>query len=197
MNNAFSTYGQNTGPLVVITFYQQWGSGNDQECLDFNDSLGVLYPSVAGSQGESFISQCPFVQSYTEYDIVAPNREIVELNISPYSNSLMTLLQQYVQTGIVNQDFSEFCSFSLYPNPATDILHLDFSVMEPCFLRIAVYDFNGKLLKSLTAEHVSNGNHSLVWSCTDSSGSPVGNGIYFVRIEAGGTVSSRMITLVN
>ena len=197
MNEAYELYNKNTGPLLVITFYQQWGSGNDQECIDFNNSQGVLYPTVAGSQGETFINQCTFIQSYTEYDIVAPDREIVELNISPYQNVLLELLEKYVQTGINGSNENLIHSVSLSPNPAAGYLNLNLFLQNTIDVRIEIYNTAGQLVRQLVDQEMTQGSHDVIWQGTDSSDRRLPSGIYIFRIETEEMVVNRMVTLMN
>ena len=195
MNDAYNTYNQNTGPLLVITLYQQWGSGDDQECIDFNNALGV--PTIAGSQAEPYIDQCTFIQAYTEYDIIAPDREIVEMNISPYSGTLMSLLEQYIGTGINGSSDNPIHSISLSPNPAVECMNLNFSLQNTGKVRIGIYNIAGRLVRQLVDQDMSGGSHEIIWQGTDDSGTKLGSGMYIFRIEADAVVESRVVTLLN
>ncbi|NOQ21902.1 MAG: T9SS type A sorting domain-containing protein [Candidatus Aegiribacteria sp.] len=197
MNDAYELYNENTGPLLVITFYQQWGSGDDQECIDFNNSQGVLYPTVAGSQGEPFIDQCTFIQAYTEYDIVAPNREIVEMNISPYDGVLLQLLEEHIQTGISGSSDNLIHSISLSPNPAAEYLNLNYSLQNTSEVKIEVYNIAGQLVRQLVDEDMPQGSHDFIWQGTDDSDRRLPSGIYIFRIETEEMVVNRVVTLVN
>ena len=197
MNDAYELYNENTGPLLVITFYQQWGSGDDQECIDFNNSQGVLYPTVAGSQGEPFIDQCTFIQSFTEYDIVAPNREIVELNVSPYDGVLLELLEEHIQTGINCPSDNLIHSISLSPNPSAEYLNLNFSLQNTSDVKIGIYNIAGQLVRQLVDQDMPQGGHDVIWPGTDDSGTRLGSGMYIIRIEAEEMVVNRVVTLLN
>jgi hypothetical protein len=72
-----------------------------------------------------------------------------------------------------------------HPNPFEVKTSIRFDLPEPGLVRLTVYDVSGRLISTLTDQRWAAGRHSVVWSGDDDQGSPVGPGIYFIRMEAG------------
>jgi hypothetical protein len=79
-------------------------------------------------------------------------------------------------------------------NPAT-VLRFDLVTAGPTSLR--VYDLSGRLVCTLVrGRMMSAGTHDVVWKGRNDAGAPVAAGTYVVRMETGGIVRSRSLTLV-
>lgn len=63
---------------------------------------------------------------------------------------------------------------AVYPNPFTQKLTIDISVLNEKAEQIKIYDIKGKLVKTYSGNAIKN---SIIWNST------VSNGIYFIRIE--------------
>ncbi len=154
MNKAYDKYNQNKGPLLVLTFYQQWGSNNNSECTSFNNAMNVRYPTIPGKEGEPVMEKCSFINSYTEYDIIGPNKQVLKKNISPYDGKLMDLLAQYVQnTDIKNNGMLQVggdngLSGIVIRQDGNRSLHL--TVPETGMYTIRAYSIDGKEIGSMS-----------------------------------------------
>jgi hypothetical protein len=69
-------------------------------------------------------------------------------------------------------------TLSIFPNPATDLVHLNFNLQEAAYLHFNLYDVNGKLVKQVMREYVKRGENIFSFSL-----SPLSSGIYFLSIE--------------
>ncbi|MEI6766597.1 MAG: DUF2271 domain-containing protein [Bacteroidota bacterium] len=84
-------------------------------------------------------------------------------------------------------------SLSCFPNPFTDMLTLTFNLSDMQRVNASVYDFEGKLVKTLSDEMLSEGTHSFNWDATDSKGNQTAKGIYFIKVTAGNTTSVKKV----
>lgn len=62
---------------------------------------------------------------------------------------------------------------------------INFGIPYSTSLKLAVYDVNGRLVRTLADEFHDPGYHSLTWDGADSKGRRVAAGIYVVRLDAG------------
>ncbi len=154
MNKAYDKYDKNKGPLLVLTFYQQWGSNDNSECTSFNNSQGVRYPTIPGKEGEKVIDQCSFVKTFTEYDIIGPDKQVLKKNIST-GGSLSGFLAQYVQnTDIENNGKHKMggkdgLAGITIRQDGTHSLHL--KVPKAGIYTVRAYSINGKELGFMSA----------------------------------------------
>jgi Tol biopolymer transport system component len=81
-----------------------------------------------------------------------------------------------------------------YPNPFSSATLIDFFLPHPSDITATIYNIVGQTIKVLSADHQSQGKHSLTWDGTDRHGSRVVPGIYFCQLRtAFGTSSRKMI----
>jgi CotH kinase protein/Lamin Tail Domain/FlgD Ig-like domain len=83
-----------------------------------------------------------------------------------------------------------------YPNPFNPGTTLSYGLPSSGRVRVAVFDVRGRLVKTLVDETLPEGNHSTKWRGEDTSGRQVPSGMYIARMEFGGEVRTRSMTLV-
>jgi hypothetical protein len=79
------------------------------------------------------------------------------------------------------------------PNPFAGEASLAFSLAKPGAVRIAIYDPQGRRVRTLVAGTLSAGPHQIRWDGRDDQGHSVPQGIYFSRMEADGQALTRKV----
>jgi hypothetical protein len=84
---------------------------------------------------------------------------------------------------------------AVHPNPLRGSTRIDYAVpLEGSIaLALAIHDVTGRLVRSFPT---SAPNGSIAWDGTDSAGTPVAAGVYFVRLGANGDGATRTLTVV-
>jgi len=82
------------------------------------------------------------------------------------------------------------------PNPFNPMTTIAFALPESGSARLAVYDVGGRLVTVLADGPHDAGEHKAVWNGRDAAGRQLGSGVYFVRLEAAGFVSTRKMVMV-
>jgi len=73
------------------------------------------------------------------------------------------------------------------PTPARVEAEVRFTLARAGTVRLEVFDERGRRVRTLGSGTRSAGEHALRWALCDTSGRPVANGIYYVRLVAGGS----------
>jgi len=81
---------------------------------------------------------------------------------------------------------TEFSLGQNYPNPFNPETQIAFGLPEPAVVTITISDLLGREVAKIASAKYSAGYHSVRWAGLDASGSKVGTGIYFYRINAVG-----------
>lgn len=85
---------------------------------------------------------------------------------------------------------------SPYPSPAAAMVTVPVTLGAATPVSIRIYDISGRLVTSLDQGELPAGVHNIAWNLTSASGTPVPNGMYRVRVSAGGfTASSGLMVL--
>jgi len=83
------------------------------------------------------------------------------------------------------------------PNPLVTSTRLEFAMPEAGRARLALFDLQGRQVRSLVDGSVEAGRHSLSWDARDDNGTHVGAGLYWARLEAGGRTFIRRLTVLH
>ena len=85
----------------------------------------------------------------------------------------------------------EFSLAQNYPNPFNATTTIEFSIIEPGFVTLKVYNMLGQTVATLVSREMSSGLHRYQWHT-----SGVASGHYFYRLSAGGQVLTRRLLLL-
>ncbi|MBC8181152.1 T9SS type A sorting domain-containing protein [candidate division KSB1 bacterium] len=78
-----------------------------------------------------------------------------------------------------------------YPNPFNPSTNIHFSLTKPQFVTAKVYDIRGQEILTLFEGHKKAGLHKVVFDGKDMM-----NGVFFICVNAGGTVKTRRMILL-
>jgi len=73
-----------------------------------------------------------------------------------------------------------FTLYDAYPNPFNPVTTITYQIAEPSFIRLSIYDINGRLIETLVNEHKNAGYYTVNWNAQN-----IVSGIYIYRIDAG------------
>jgi hypothetical protein len=82
------------------------------------------------------------------------------------------------------------------PNPLNPSTSLDFRTSRSGQVRVDLFDSRGRLVRSLVAQTLVAGAHSVPWDGTDDRGTRVASGAYFFRIQAPDGRQVQRVTVV-
>lgn len=91
---------------------------------------------------------------------------------------------------------TEFAMQPAWPNPSKGATHLSFTLPTTSRVEIAVFDLEGRRVRSLLAAEQPPGAHSVSWDGRDNAGKRVASGPYFVRLTRGAQTVSRAVVLM-
>jgi hypothetical protein len=81
------------------------------------------------------------------------------------------------------------------PNPFRSITRIRYSLPAAGPAAIAVYDVQGRLVRTLMSEAMPAGDHEVEWNGADQSGRRLADGVYWIRLAAQGRESHRQVVL--
>ena len=111
----------------------------------------------------------------------------------PDNGNFTNMILNWTPNGSNVKTIDEDNSLSLYPNPFSAIISVNLNLTDLQRVSASVYDVDGRLVKVLSDEMLSEGNHSISWDASNSSGAQVSEGIYFVKITTGGKTTIKKV----
>ncbi len=108
------------------------------------------------------------------------------------SRGVATTLGQI--SGTAGQPITQFALTRISPNPAKELVQIDFSVPRTANVRISVLDVQGRELAKLADGNHLPGRYSVLWS-GQLNGQRAPQGLYFVRMQAPGVQSTRRVAI--
>lgn len=174
----------------TLTTVNANGDSSDRYYNIFKDPL--LYKS--GLLNNSPCIGAGTTEGAPKFDI-AGNPRGTPPDIGAYENPLD---HPTYYTGV--SDFAEvFQSFHLYPcspNPFNPSTTINFTLPSSEFTSLVIYNLGGQKIRTLVAEDIQPGAHSVVWDGRNDQGVAVSSGIYLSRLKSGKhTATGKMLLM--
>ena len=84
---------------------------------------------------------------------------------------------------LVEKVLSSFTLHQNYPNPFNPTTTIQYDIPLSGEVTIAIYDIQGRLVRSLASFNQQAGTHSVVWDARNDGGVNVSSGNYFCRVH--------------
>ncbi|MFC1729552.1 FlgD immunoglobulin-like domain containing protein [candidate division KSB1 bacterium] len=91
---------------------------------------------------------------------------------------------------------SELKLLQNYPNPFNPETIIEFELPMASDVTVKVYNVLGQLVKTLAAQQMPAGDHTITWNGTNDSGLQVSSGVYIYRLQAGEFISVKKMALI-
>lgn len=82
------------------------------------------------------------------------------------------------------------------PNPFNPRTTIRFTLPAAGPTTLTVYDVQGRRVTTLVNQTLEAGDHSMVWEGRDGAGHHLASGVYFYRLESGGFIATKRMTLL-
>jgi C1A family cysteine protease len=160
---------------------------NDAEITDFQYHLMDLDISAVADGEETVVLRWTMGPTDQGWQYCGWNLDEIEIWALPN-----------VSTGVEEGDpvVAEPRLAPVRPNPFNPTTTISFTLPSDGPVHLAVYDVRGRLVATLAEGEHEAGEHGLTWHGRDARGIEVGSGVYFLRLEAGGTTATRKMVLV-
>lgn len=90
--------------------------------------------------------------------------------------------------GVGIDETTAMAAFEVYPNPATDMIHLNYTLQSTNPVAISLYDVTGKKMADLLDETQESGVHARSWSLANYE-----DGVYVLTLKSGSQSFSRKL----
>ena len=90
----------------------------------------------------------------------------------------------------------QFLTAHNYPNPFNPSTTISFTLTEPEFVNVSLYNVNGQKVRSLVFDRFPAGKNSVLWNSLSDDGRLCASGIYLYRIKAGRAFTTGKMLLV-
>ena len=82
-----------------------------------------------------------------------------------------------------------------YPNPSSGPTTITFSLAQPGWSSVRIFDAGGRLVRVLGVGEMSVGQHAMLWDGRNDEGEVVATGIYFTRVATGSNGMNGQVVL--
>ena len=149
----------------------------------------ITHPKLRGRGNSSIHNTYKFVDVSADYQKLYTYR-ISDVQIDGIKSHICCY--EYMPESTVNRFMLE----PVFPNPFNSSTQICYSLAEPNFVVLEIYDVLGRKIKTLISANQGTGKHSLFWNGKNESGFDVASGNYIVVLDASGEVRSQKILLV-
>jgi hypothetical protein len=196
MSRSIETYNQNN--LVEISLDQSWDGGSwvDNRRYSYTYDGNNKLISALQENYDSGNWENSGLVLYT-YDGDGNNSEVLMQDwVSGNWENMFRMLMSYQWTTdveTINPIASEYRLMNNYPNPFNPSTTIEFSISQPGFVSLKVYDILGKEIATLVNEGVPAGSHNVEFRMQNLE---LSSGIYFYQLKAGNYVETKKMTLL-
>ncbi|MFQ5510830.1 MAG: choice-of-anchor B family protein [Candidatus Krumholzibacteriia bacterium] len=99
-------------------------------------------------------------------------------------------------TGIPKRPAGRFALNQNFPNPFNPTTMITYTLQTPGNVVLTIFDATGGKVRTLLNERQGAGPHAVTWNGRDGHSRTVASGVYFYRLEAGGTTDTRRMVLL-
>ncbi len=82
------------------------------------------------------------------------------------------------------------------PNPFNPATRLDFALAKAGSVELAIFDLNGRRVRTLISAHLDAGDHRRIWDGRAEDGRLAASGVYLYQLRGQGFVESRRVVLL-
>ncbi len=103
------------------------------------------------------------------------------------------------QTGVKREPVVLPGDFRLYqnqPNPFNPVTTIRFDLPKPQYVRLEIFDLQGRRVSRLLSGYLDAGAHSVWWDGLDERGRQMSSGVYYYRLHAGEFVEVKRMVLL-
>jgi glucose/arabinose dehydrogenase len=83
-----------------------------------------------------------------------------------------------------------------YPNPFNPTTKIQFTLAQPGFVSLRIYDLRGRTVRTLVSQQLSAGYKSVTWDGKNQDGNDVASGVYFYELKVGDFSQSKKMLLL-
>ncbi len=176
---------------------QYWNGSNWVDIFETNNSHAYLkYPDASESDWWYYWST-PYENTFAP--VVSDKLRILNYPRDG-SHTWLYEVEVYNTAPAAAQNLTSFpTSFILqqnYPNPFNPATTIQYVLPRNGFVRLAVYNISGQLVRTLVKGKELTGTHTVSWNGMDEQGMSVSSGIYFYCLEIGNLKSTRRMLLM-
>ncbi len=113
-----------------------------------------------------------------------------------YDIFLVKLIPTDDPTSVLGVPVPESSAIAVVPNPFNPNTTIRYTIPTGGLARLAIYDVHGRRIKTLVNDAKMPGEHAVLWDGRDGEGNTAASGIYFVRLEARGSVATEKLVLL-
>jgi len=169
----------------------------DVASISANDvAAAVVFGEGAGVFGADSVYALPFAPgAFVAADFVPNGR--LDFVIGGVAEPSLVVLSNGPATGVEESaDALRVHLFAPQPNPARSGARVSYRLARSGPSDVRVYNVHGQLVRSLFHGAQSAGPHTIDWDVRAEDGKRVAAGVYFLRLEAEGSATTRKLTVV-
>lgn len=187
--------------MTFYVAYRQYSSENDKLQVDVSTNCGTTWTTKWVKSGTSLTTGADVTSNWTSPSASEWRKELVDL--SAYDGMSDVLIRFRATSGYGNNLFLDdvnidmalgidnnenALNLAVYPNPATDLVTIDFTSNSAENANVYVVNSLGEVVLNISS-WINTGNNSITLNTTD-----LGDGIYFLNIQtATGVINSTFV----
>jgi hypothetical protein len=118
------------------------------------------------------------------------------VSVQPVRQCIRILPQTVVGIEPTSPPANAFALSQNFPNPFNPSTTIRFTVPDPAYVELRIFDVTGRTVRTLLSESRDAGAHTVSWDGRNDAGVPAPSGTYVYELRAGAMVESRKLVLL-
>tara|TARA_B100000886_G_scaffold73659_1_gene47396 strand:+ start:455 stop:1939 length:1485 start_codon:yes stop_codon:yes gene_type:complete len=193
-DEAWGVKATNDGGCIVIAGtgdeYEEYSECNGQDCSDVWSAYLIKYNSIGNVNWQKTFSSYEVSEEIYDWageavDLTNDGGGIVAIDNGQFGFLRLSNIQNTLANDYRYDLPKSFNLYNNYPNPFNPKTILQYDLPQNSFVKVIVYDMQGKVVNNLVNGYQISGFKSVQWNATSNQGQPVSAGVYLYSIEAG------------
>lgn len=159
-------------------------------------AAAVLFGLGGGAFGADSVFSLPFEPGSLASGDFVPNGRLDLIAAGASEPSLAVLSNDAATSAPGSGDLPDAVLFGARPNPAADGARITYRLHRSAESSLSVYNVHGQLIRTLVTASQEAGAYAIDWNARAENGRRVAAGVYFFRLNAGGSTATCKLTLV-
>ncbi len=165
----------------------------------------LVFAGAANAQSVNVYLTDSTIHTYALADVQKVTHDENELALQFIEGSVLTWNFSVISfidyndlgLGVTDSQKPFVLDFSIFPNPASDIVNIRFESGYVGQINVSVFDFNGRLTDIIYKGETLDGSLNLSWNGRTEIGKRVRSGVYFCVVEFGEIRISRTMIIID
>ncbi|MBN2601435.1 MAG: T9SS type A sorting domain-containing protein [Candidatus Marinimicrobia bacterium] len=174
----------------------QYSSGFPVDVYFDSGTSDIWHPLSVEFEKIIRLTEIPYVYSYHLGDHTTNLQTRFSFSLA-FFDSLLNVSTSSVNDNLSSGTLPDVISIRQnFPNPFNPATEIRFDVFNTRWVRVDIYDLNGKIINELMSQVCQPGTYRIIWNGRNSKDQQIPSGVYFYNVQCGTVIKTGKMILL-